>query len=338
MNRHHPNRRRQAVCATLILSLMTFMAGAAYAQKPPGLPPGYPSKPIKFVVGSAAGGGADFLARLAATKLSEKWGTQWVVENVATGVGGVIALEQTLKGPTDGYNFQTSAGSTLLNATFVNKIPFDIKTAIAPVALFTYSPLLMAMNPKLPYNNLKELIAAEKARPGSINYGSSGIGSSAHLAGELVNYLAGIRMVHIPYKGAGQSMVDAVSGQIQVVFGSATAVTPQIRSGKLKLLGSTSGKRMPSSPDIPTIAESGIPGFNYVGWIGMIAKTGTSPAILQAVNTDVRQIWKTPEVQAILLKSGSDPADASIEEFRQEIADGLDSAEKLIRETGMKLR
>jgi len=322
---------------SLCLFSVFLASGAAYAQKPAGLPAGYPSKPIRFVVGAAPGGGADFLARLVAGKLSEKWSHQWIVENISSGVGGIVALEQTLRGPTDGYNFQTSANSTLLNAAFVTKIPFDIKTAIAPVAQFTDSPLLFALNSQLPYSNLKEFIAGAKAKPGALAYGTSGIGSSGHLAGELLGYMAGVKLNHIPYKGAGQSMVDAISGQIQVVIGSPTALVPQIRSGKLKLLGSTAARRMPSSPDIPTIAEQGLPGFSYIGWIGMIAKSGTPQPIIQAVHTDVRGIINNPEVQKILLKTGSDPADVSLEEFRKEIIDSLNNTEKLIKEAGLQL-
>jgi tripartite-type tricarboxylate transporter receptor subunit TctC len=195
------------------LALAACAVSAAHAAKPAGLPGDYPARPVRVIVGSAAGGGADALARLISGKMSEAWGAQFFVDNIATSVGGILALQTTYKSPPDGYTIQNTSGSTFQNATFQHKMDFDVRKVFAPVVQITISPQYMTLSPKAPFSTLKELIAYAKANPGVVSYGSSGVGSGAHLLGEYLSDLAGIKMTHIPYRGAGQSMVDAIAGR-----------------------------------------------------------------------------------------------------------------------------
>lgn len=318
-------------------ALAACVVGAAHAAKPAGLPDDYPSKPVRVIVGSAAGGGADALARLISAKMSEAWGAQFFVENIATSVGGILALQTTYKSKPDGYTIQNTSGSTFQNATFQHKMDFDVRKVFAPVAQITISPQYMTLYPKAPFTNLKELIAYAKANPGKVAYGSSGVGSGAHLLGEYLSDMAGIQMTHIPYRGAGQSMVDAIAGRIQVVFTSQTAATPHVRRGALRPVGVSTGTRMPLQPDVPTIAEQGLPGLHYVSWIGWVTRTGAPKPIVDALNAEVNRIIKDPAVYKIMLADGSNPVTISPEEFGKNINDALNLVESIVKKTGIKL-
>lgn len=321
--------------AVLLLALAS--SSLAHAQKPPGLPAGYPAKPIRVLIGTAPGGSTDFLSRTVLGKMAEKWGTSFVMENISSVAGGAIALDAALKQPADGYTILTCAGSTFQNATFTQKVPYDVRKVFTGTVQFTISPLVMGVTASLPVNNVKELIAYAKARPRELNLATTGIGSSAHLTGELFNMLAGVEMVSVPYKGVAPSVTDTIAGRTQVTFGTSVALLPHVRSGKLKLMGITSPTRTTSLPDVPTIAEMGVPGFSYVGWIGAVMRTGTPAAIISALNQDGVQIMKSPEIQKALGADGSEPAYSSLEEFRETIDVALEKAGKLIKERGLVL-
>ncbi len=323
-----------ALATTLIA---TLTAGLAHAQKPPGLPGGYPAKPVRVVIGTAPGGSTDFLGRMVYGKIAEKWGATFVMENVSAVAGGVVALDQVLKIPADGYTLLVCSGSTFQGAMYTHKVTYDVRKVFAPIVQFTVSPLVMATSSELPVNNIKELIALAKSKPGQLNIATSGIGSSAHLAGELFNLMAGVEMVSIPYKGVGPGVTDTIAGRTQVTFGTSVALLPQIRAGKLKLMGITSPNRMSTLPDVPTIAESGVPGYAYIGWIGSVARTGVPQPILEALNREGVAILKSPEVQKALAADGSQAAYANTEEFREEIATALARAERLIKERNLVL-
>ena len=324
------------------LGMTLLMCGAlahtAQAQKNPGLPGNYPSKPVRILIGTAPGGSTDFLSRTILGRVGEKWGATFVMENIASVAGGAIPLEAALKQPADGYTILTASGSTYQNATYSQKVSYDVRKVFTGAAQFTISPLVMGVNATLPVNNVKELIAYAKSKPaGELNLATSGIGSSSHLAGELLNLLAGIEMTSVPYKGVAPSVTDTIAGRTQITFGTSVALLPHVRSGKLKLLGITSPTRMSSLPDVPTIAEMGVPGYAYVGWIGAVVKTGTPPAIISALNQDAIQVIKSPEVQKALSADGSEPAYSSLEQFRETIDGALERAGKLIKERGLVL-
>lgn len=319
------------------LALAACTMGTSHAAKPAGLPGNYPAKPVRVIVGSAAGGGADALARLMTAKLSSAWDSQFFVENIATGVGGILALQTTYKSAPDGYTIQNTSGSTFQNATFQHKLEFDVRKAFSPVAQITISPQFMSMYPKAPFTNLKELIAYAKANPEKVTYGSSGVGSGAHLFAEYLSDMAGIKMTHIPYKGAGQSTVDAIAGRILVVFTSQTAATPHVKRGTLRAVGISSSARMKLQPDVPTIAEQGLPGLNYVSWIGWVTRAGTPRPIIDALNGAVNKVIDDPDVYKIMLAEGSNPTTISPEEFGKNINDALNQVDEIMKKTGIKL-
>ena len=319
------------------LVLAACAMGTTHAAKPTGLPGNYPSKPVRVIVGSAAGGGADALARLMTAKMTNAWDTQFFVENIATGVGGILALQTTYKSAPDGSTIQNTSGSTFQNATFQHKLEFDVRKAFSPVAQITISPQFMSLYPKAPFTNLKELIAYAKANPGVVTYGSSGVGSGAHLLGEYLSDMAGIKMTHIPYKGAGQSTVDAIAGRILVVFTSQTAATPHVKRGTLRPVGISSGTRMKLQPDVPIIAEQGLPGLNYVSWIGWVTRAGTPKPIIDALNGAVNKVIEDPDVYKIMLAEGSNPTTISPDEFARNIDFSLNQVDEIMKKTGIKL-
>jgi tripartite-type tricarboxylate transporter receptor subunit TctC len=327
-----------AMTRMLILGVLAAIAGPAAAQqKPAGLPGNYPAKPVRVIIGTAPGGSTDFLGRTILGKVGEKWGTSFIMENMSSAAGSIIALDAALKAPADGYTLLVTSGSTFQNATFVHKAAYDVRKVFAPIAQFVNAPLVMAVNASLPVNNVRELIAYAKSKPGELNIANTGVGSSAHLSGELFKYMTGTDMLAVPYKGVAPSVMDTVAGRTQVTFGTSVALLPHVRAGKLKLMGITSPTRIPSLPEVPTIAEMGVPGFALTSWIGAVARTGTPPAILTALHLAAIDIIKSAEVQKALAVDGSDPSYSTQAQFREVIDDALDRAEKLIRESGLKL-
>ena len=323
-----------AAGAVAILSL-SFLAHAQ--QKPAGLPGNYPSKPVRVLISAAPGGGADFSGRTVFTKLGERWGTTFLPDNSMAGAGGLIAMEAGAKAAPDGHTLLITSGSTYIAATFTGKFDFDTRKAYSPIAQFTTGAVLVGAYPGEPYNNLKDMIAYAKANPGKLSYGATGVGSSLHLTGELIQNMAGIKMQHIPYKGTGQSVIDAISGRIQLVIGSTTALIPHVRAGKIKTLGITSANRLPSIPDQPTLAEMGLPGFDYTSWFGVVGPAGMNPAIVNALNTEINRILDTPEMTKMFLDQGTDLMTGTPEQFRGTILGTLDKTEKVLKATGLKL-
>jgi len=334
------SRRTRTGVAGVVLAACLGATSVAHAAKPAGLPGNYPNKAVRVIVGSAAGGGADALARLMTSKLSDAWGTSFYVENIATGVGGILALQTTFKSRPDGYTIQNSSGSTFQNATFQHKLEFDVRKVFTPVAQITISPQFMSLYPKAPFSNLKELVAYAKANPGKISYGSSGVGSGAHLVAEYISDLAGIKMTHVPYRGAGQSTVDAIGGRIQVVFTSPTAAGPHIARGTLKAVGITAAQRMKAQPDVPTLAEQGVPGLetlDYVSWIGWVTRTGTPKPIIDALNKAINVTISDPKVYNAIVGDGGSPVTYTPEEFGRNINKALDQVDMIVKKTGIKL-
>lgn len=296
----------------------------------------YPTKPVRMLVGFAPGGGSDTLGRLVGQKLSESIGQPIVIDN-RPGAGGVIAMEMAARAPADGYTVMVVSGSSVVSATLVTKVAFDINKAFAPISLLATQPYVLLVPQSLPVNTVKELIAHAKAKPGALNYGSSGHGSSAHLGMELFKQMAGVDMVHIAYKGIGPAIVDLMSGRVQLLFGSAVSAGNAAKTGRVKALAVASARRAKSLPDLPTIAESGVPNFDLTGWYGVVAPAGTPQAVIAKLNQEIAQLLASPEIQTRLSNDGSEATPTTPAQFRQIIANDIQRWQKLMQQTNLGL-
>jgi tripartite-type tricarboxylate transporter receptor subunit TctC len=273
----------------------------------------YPQKPIRIVVSYPAGGGADAMARLVAPKLSEALGQPVLVENRG-GASGTIAGDLVAKSAPDGYTLLLDATNHAVNPSLLAKMPYEATTAFAPVTLLALFPNMMVVHPAFPVNSIRQLIDKAKAEPGKIAFASSGNGSAQHLAGELFRQRAGLDMVHVPYKGGGPALVDVMGGQVPLYFGNMASALPHVRNGKLKALAVTGAKRSPAAPDLPTVAESGIAGYQVYEWNAIFAPAGTAPAIVNRLQAEIAKAVQLPEVRDRMLALGgeivaSSPAD-----------------------------
>ncbi len=316
------------------LFALVCCAQFAHAQTTPQLPPGYPNKSIRLLVGNAPGGGIDITARAVAHKLGEKWGRNFIVDN-RPGASGVIAMDLTQQAAPDGYTFLVTSGSLIASAMAQKKVPYDVRTAYSPVSQFTTLYYMLLINAALPVNSVKELIAYGKAKPGTLNYGSSGVGGAGHLGGELLSTMANIKMVHVPYKGGGLVLADLISGQIQLGFTSTISGMPHVRGGRLRGLAVTSAKRAQAFPDLPTIAEAGVPGFELINWYGMFAPAHTPPAIVAALHRDIVQSLSVAEVQNAFAKDGADATPSqSPEAFKRLLVKEVEDWQKIVKLPG----
>lgn len=293
------------------------VAAFSWAQsKPPGLPGGYPNKPIRVIVPASPGGGTDIVSRIVAQRLGERWGTPVIIENRGSAVGGVVGMDVAAKATPDGYTLLAVSASAVLNAELVNKTAVDQRKAFAPIIQMTSQPYLLAINTQVPAQSVKELIALARAKPGAMNFGSAGNGSMSHLGGEMFNMLANVDIAHIPYKGTGPAITDLLAGQVQMLFAGGISITPQVKTGRLRVLGVTSTARSKLMPQLPTLAESGLPGFELNGWYAWLAPTGTPPAIVQGLNREVAQILSAPDMLEKFASDGSEPAPGTSEQLR----------------------
>ena len=296
---------------------------------------GYPSKTVRLIIPFAPGGGTDVVARLIAAKLQQTWGQTFIAENKAGG-NGTIGLDACAKAPPDGHTLSMVTGSASVNVTLQgNKQPYDLLKDLAPVTQITSQPYALVVNPKLPVNNLAELIALAKARPGALNYGSSGIGGLSHLSGELFCSLANIKMMHVPYKGGNPALSDVVSGQIDMLFSTRLQAHPFIVSNRVKVLAVTTARRSPSAPEIPTMAEAGVPGYEVEGWYGLLAPAGASPAVVDKLQQEIVRILKHSDVKEKLALDGSDPVGSPPAAFAVHMRTEVEKWRKLIHEAGI---
>jgi tripartite-type tricarboxylate transporter receptor subunit TctC len=294
----------------------------------------YPSKPVRIIVPFAPGGGSDFIARFMATRLSATLGNQVIVEN-KPGAGGVIGIEQGIKSPADGYTLVLIASSYTVNPS-VYKISFDPIADITPIVQLSQGPLLVVVNPALPAKTAKDLIAIAKAKPDSINFASPGQGSVIHMATEYFDSMAKIKMNHIPYKGTGPALTDTISGQTQVLFSSTATALPHVKSGRLKAIGVTTAKRIPALPEVPTIAESGLPGYEVVLWHGLIGPKGLPKAVIDRVVGEVNKTLKQPETADQLQNDGVAPAGGTPAQFAAQIKKEIGVWRKVAADAGVK--
>jgi len=286
----------------------------------------YPNKPIRFLMPHPVGAGMDFVSRTVANKLTEAWGQQVIIDS-RPGAGGVIGLTLAKKAAPDGYTLvPTSIGPLTVNPSLYRNrnLPYDTLQDFAPVTSLISALNILVVNPAVPAKSVKELVALAKSRPGGLKYASSANGNTDHLAGELFKKLAGIDMVHIPYKGGGPAAIAIVNGEVDAIFAVYQNIEPLLQAGRLRVLAVAVGQRWPTLPDVPTVAEMGVPGFEVVNWYGMVAPAGTRKAVIDKVNAEVVRIMRMPDVVASLAKNGMVPFTSSPEAFgafmRAEIA------------------
>jgi tripartite-type tricarboxylate transporter receptor subunit TctC len=296
----------------------------------------YPSKPIRWIVTYPPGGPTDVVARAVGARLTAAWGQQVVIDNRA-GAGGVIGSELAAKSAPDGYTllFGTSAGLSI-NPVLSSKLPYDPVRDFAPVSLLVINPQILVANNALPVNSVRDLIALAKAKPGQLNYASVGQGSPNQLGMELLKSLTGVDLLHVPYKGTGPAITDLLAGQVQVMFNSMPSVLPLVTSGKLKGLAVGSAQRSPAAPDIPTVAEAGVPGFEYVTWYGMFAPAQTPKNIVTRLNAEVVKILAEPEMAQRLASQGAEPRSSTPDELLKFMRDESGRWKKVIRSAGIK--
>ena len=312
---------------------MVAVAAFAFAQAPAP----YPTKPIRLVVPFPPAGATDLLAREVAKHLTEAWGQSVVVDN-RPGAGGNIGSELVAKSAPDGYTLEMgTVGTHAINASLYSKMPYDHIKDFVPVILVAGVPNVLEVNPSVPVNSVQELIAYAKANPGKLNFASSGSGTSIHLSGELFKVMAGVQMTHVPYKGSAPALADLLSGQVQLMFDNLPPSLPQIKAGKLRALAVTSSTRAPALPDVPTVAEAGLPGFEASSWFGVLAPAGTPPAIVAKLNAEIAKWLTTPEAKEKLAGVGANIAGGTPEDFARHIQAETAKWAKVVKESGAKV-
>lgn len=297
----------------------------------------YPDRPIRLLVGFNAGGGTDITARTVGLKLGESLGQSIVVDNRAA-AGGVLARSLAADANADGYTLLMLSGSQVIGAALVYKKPVDMRNTFTAISTLTRQPYLLSTNPKLPIKTVKDLIGYAKSRPGKLNYGSTGFGSMAHLASALFNNMAETNIVHVPYKGASPGLLDLIAGEIQMLFSSSTSGMPHIKAGRLRLLASSSGERSAVLPDVPTVAESGLPGFDVSGWYGIVAPAKTPRAIITKLNAEIAAALKRSDVRRTMAIGGAEAWHTTPQQFTTVIAQDEKKWLDLVKATGLKLQ
>jgi len=295
----------------------------------------HPTKPIRFVVPSSPGGGNDVVARMFGQKMGEHWSQQIVVDN-RSGAGGIIGSEIVAQAPPDGYTILIVAPGYAFNPFLYAKLPYDTLKDFARVVHLANSPNVLVTHPSVPAKSVQELIALAKAKPGGLNCATSGVGTSGHLSIELFRYLTGAPFTLIPYKGAGDSTGAVVAGQVDMLFTAPSPVTPHVRAGRLRALGVTSAKRLASMPDVPTIAENGLPGYEVNGPYGILAPGKTPKPIIDAFNAEFLRVLKLPEVQAKLIDLGFEPAGSTPEQYTALVKTEMAKWSKIFKDIGLK--
>lgn len=301
----------------------------ASAQQP------YPSKPIRIISPFAPGGGNDVLCRTIAPKLAENLKQQVFVEN-RPGANGIIGTEVAARSAPDGYTIVLIPSGHAVNASLHRKLPYDSIRDFTPITLVGSSPLILAVHPSVPAKSVKELAALATALPGELTYGSAGVGSSGHLGGALFETLTGTKMVHVPYKGMGLAVPDLIGGQITLLFATSLSVVPHVRSGKLRALATTGAQRSPALPDLPTVAESGVPGYEASLWYGLVAPARMPPEIVRRLNSEIVAVLGLPDVRERLANQGVDVRSTTPEEFSRLLESDLKRWAAVVQRAGVR--
>jgi tripartite-type tricarboxylate transporter receptor subunit TctC len=305
------------------------VSGSAVAQE-------YPNKPLRLIVPFPPGGGNDILARAVGQRLSDIIGQQIIVDNRG-GAGGLIGAELAAKAVPDGYTlFLASIGNLAFTPALHARLPYDPVRDFAPVTLLATSAFILVVNPSLPAKSVKDLIALAKAKPGTLNYGSSGQGSSLHMTGEIFKLATGTDLVHVAYKGSAPALTDLMAGQVQIMFGTMPPTLPHVKTGKLRALGVSGARRTPAAPDVPTIAEAGVPGFEVLNWYGIVAPGKTPAAIVQGLNRDLRAALKSPQMTESLGMQGLEAAGDTPEKFGAFIKSEMAKYAKVVKAAGIR--
>jgi len=291
---------------------------------------------VRVVIGLAPGGGTDLQARLFAQKLSENLGRPFVVEN-RTGAGGTIAYAQVAKSPPDGYTLMgVTSGYTITPAVY-SKLPYDPLNDFAPISLVAQAPFLLLAHPSLPVRTVGDLLVLARTKPAMLDCGSAGHGSSTHMAFELFRTLAGVNIAHIPYKGTGPALIDAMAGQVHMLFGNVLSSMTHVKSGKLRALAVTTAKRSMVLPDLPTVSESGVPGYQNSTWFGLLAPAGTPAAVLSKLNAELVKTTQSPDIVERLAPDGGEPVGSTPEQFGRHLALEIARWRKVVKDAGMKV-
>ena len=327
--------QRSSVAARVLSRVLcvALAAGLVGTSLPARAADDYPTRPIRLLVGFAAGGATDLIARAIAQRLGERLGQQVIVEN-RVGAGGTVAAAALAKAPADGYTLMMVSASHAVNPSLYKNLPYDTLKDFNPVSEVSVTTAVLVVNPSLGVNSVGELIALAKARPGTLNIASAGIGSSAHLAGELFRSMAGIDLVHVPFKGTAESVRDLVAGQVQLTVDSVTALLPFIKDGRLKALGVGDRTRSPLLPDVPTIDEAGVKGYAVFAWGGFIAPAGTPRAVIDKLNRETNVVLKLPEIRDRFAQMGSAPQGSTPDEFDRLIRSEIARFGKIIEAAG----
>ncbi|MCE2949031.1 MAG: Bug family tripartite tricarboxylate transporter substrate binding protein [bacterium] len=328
---------RRAVALALAPSVVLAAAAAAIALPDTVHAQAWPVKPVRMVVPFPPAGGTDVIARIIAPRLGEALGQQVVIDNRA-GANGNVGTELVARASADGYTVLLNGGGTLaVNPSLYSRLPYDSLRDFAPVSLVALQPSVLVVHPSVPARSVAELIALARRQPGQLNYASSGSGSLAHLSAEVFKTMARVDMVHVPYKGAGPSLADLLAGQVHLIFASSPSVMPHVQNGRLRALGVTTARRVRATPDVPTIAEAGVPGFELTGWYGLLAPAGTPAPVVGRLNAELVKTLGLADVQEKLVGQGLEVATSTPREFADFLKSEIAKYARVVREAGVKV-
>jgi tripartite-type tricarboxylate transporter receptor subunit TctC len=318
-----------------VLAVLAFVAGVLGA--PSLFAQAWPAKPVRLIVPAPPGSAPDFLSRLLAPKLGDAWGQPLVIDNVL-GAGGNIGTDRVAKAPADGYTLLfNTIGPIGVNVSMYSNLSFDPVKDFTPITLVAKVPNILVVHPSVPVKSVQELIAYAKKNPGKLRYGSPGSGTSNHLSAELLKLMAGIDLLHIPYKSSAQMTTDILGGQVEVVFHNAPVLLPHVKSGSLRGLGITSAARNPSAPDLPPIAEAGVPGFEVTAWFGFMAPANTPPAVVNRIHADVVKAMALAEIRDRMLTQAAEPVGSTPQEYAAFISSEIAKWAKVVKQSGAKV-
>jgi tripartite-type tricarboxylate transporter receptor subunit TctC len=315
-------------------ALLLLLSGLASSSV--GWSQSYPARTVKIVVPFGVGGSADVYARYMGAKLQESMGQAFVIEN-RPGGGSIVGTDSVAKSAPDGYTLLMMSNTHTVNETLIPKKPFELMRDLAPISGVNSSDLLMVVHPSVPAGNLKEFIALAKSQPGTLNYASSGPGTPYHMAGELFKAMAGVDIVHVPHKGSDQARAAILGNQVQMMFDAITTMAAQARAGKVKLLATTGKTRSAITPEVPTVAEAGLPGYEATIWLGLMAPAGTPRPVLEKLNSEINKVLNTPEVKEMWTKQGAVPIGMTIDQFDKFLREDIVKWEKIVKLSGAKV-
>jgi tripartite-type tricarboxylate transporter receptor subunit TctC len=330
MKQRKPRRARGMLTATAVVAAGAMLGDAvpqAYAQS-------YPAKPIRIIAASSPGSGVDIVARAVAQKLTEQIGQQVIVDNRA-GAGGNLGAEIAAKAPADGYTLFMATPAHAINTGLYRRLTYDLVRDFAPISLLTTGHYVIVVHSSIPVKSVKELIAFARVRPGEINYASAGLGNATHLAAELFNSMANVKLVHVPYKGGGPALIETIAGQVQLTWANLVSGLPHVKSGRLRGLAVTGEKRSTAAPELPTVSEAGLPGYTVRAWYGAMVPSGTPPEVITRLNSELTRAMSAPELRARFTAQGADPATDTPDQFGAFLKAEISMWTKVVRDANI---